>query len=71
MCAQSAQAVTVRMHGIGVADATITAPFAAAELDMPGHFPRGELKQLECKYERLVALAESGAPISQIPRSVA
>lgn len=69
MGAQSVQALTVGMRGTAVAGVTVTARMAAAKFEMFGHFPVGELKQLECEYDALVELAESGAPIFQMPKS--
>lgn len=70
MCAQSVQALTVRMHDIGVAGATVTARGAAAEFDMLSQFAVGELKQFEREHKLLLELAEQGAPISLVPTSV-
>lgn len=66
MCARSVQELTVGMQGLGLAGATITTPWAAAEFNM---LSVGELTRLMCEYQPLVELAGSGRPISQMPKS--
>lgn len=70
MCAQSVQALTVRLRDSAIAGALATAPWAAAGFDMRSQFSGAELKQPDCNYARLVELAEQGAPILLVPKRV-
>ena len=70
MCDQSGQALTVVSYGMDVACEMVVAPSAAAEFDNMGHPDTGKLEQPGCRDEPLIELAESGAPISQVLKSV-